>query len=271
MTNKDEKLFSKSSSNKVSTDILISIRKGFAFFFKSGIFSIFIFILLDQVSKQLAQLFLLKEGNSVVVIPKLLNFTLVYNDGAAFGSMAGNRFFLIGSSLVMGIGMCLFLGFMFRKISLVGRISLFMMIGGCFGNFIDRAFYPDGLVVDFIQFVWFFGIKNFAVFNLADTFLVLGIGIFVIGEIVQLIYDHIMNKKKLHLLEMEELSNNDNYSLKKTNEGVFVCNFIDANEKVNLIEKYNAKNLESISNEEIVIDKISIDKLKDKFDKNEQQ
>ena len=47
------------------------------------------------------------------------------------------------------------------------------MIGGMIGNFIDRVFRFGQGVVDFLSFT-FFG-WDFAVFNMADTFLVIGV------------------------------------------------------------------------------------------------
>ena len=266
MSKKDDGLFSKSSFRSPGVDILYNIKKGFKYIFQTGIFTIFVFIFVDQLSKQLAQYYLsFVDNKSVVIIPNLLNFTLVYNDGAAFGSMAGNRVFLIGSSLILGTAMIVFLSLFFRKISRVGRASLYMMIGGCLGNFIDRAFYPGGLVVDFIQFEWFFGFKNFAVFNLADTFLVVGIAVFIIGEICFLIYELINNKKKLHNIYLEQ-KKEENYEVKLTKSGIVVFSFDDDDsKKVNLLQEYSDKKLEEISSETVNLDSAHINKLKGKL------
>ena len=50
-------------------------------------------------------------------------------------------------------------------------MSLIFLIGGTLGNFIDRLSING--VIDFIGFT--FGEYNFPIFNLADTFLVVGV------------------------------------------------------------------------------------------------
>ena len=61
-------------------------------------------------------------------------------------------------------------------------LGVFLMIGGMIGNFIDRVFRFGQGVVDFLSFT-FFG-WDFAVFNMADTFLVIG----VIAVIIDLLF-----------------------------------------------------------------------------------
>ena len=57
-------------------------------------------------------------------------------------------------------------------------IGIYMMIGGMIGNFIDRVFYENHAVIDFLSFT-FFG-WDFAIFNIADSFLVVGTILFCI-------------------------------------------------------------------------------------------
>jgi len=60
--------------------------------------------------------------------------------------------------------------------SKVYRVSLALIIGGAIGNLYDRIFY--GYVRDFIEIEYFgeelFGAKTFAIFNIADSALVIG-------------------------------------------------------------------------------------------------
>lgn len=230
------------------------VLRGFKYIFKAGIFLIFVFIILDQVTKQVFQ-FVLKNGKVIHFIPGLLDFQLVYNDGAAFGTMAGNRFFLIGAPIVMGAAMIGFLAVTFRKITWIGRYSLYMMIGGCFGNFVDRAFYPDGKVVDFIKFTNFFGFKNFAVFNLADSFLVLGIGFFVVGEIAYLIYERYQHSKQLKYLDLKDKPL-ENIVIKKIDDIVCICDDSSVNYKKEVLnysldtQEFSLKDLENLNLED---------------------
>ena len=55
-------------------------------------------------------------------------------------------------------------------------IGISMLIGGILGNLFDRVFY--GKVIDFLSFN-IFGFM-FPVFNLADTFICVGVGLLII-------------------------------------------------------------------------------------------
>jgi len=65
------------------------------------------------------------------------------------------------------------------------RVGLALIIGGALGNWFDRLFL--GYVRDFIEIVYFgqtiFGQSSFAVFNIADSALTVGVVIFAIGYI----------------------------------------------------------------------------------------
>ena len=120
-------------------------------------------ITLDQLTKALALKFL-ELYEPVPVIDGVLNFTLAFNDRAAFSLGGGNTwvFTLLASSA------CLFLlwfGPKFRTQSwlILGGFAL----GGVAGNLIDRLFrspgFPNDHVIDFIQIPF-----NFPIFNIAD-------------------------------------------------------------------------------------------------------
>ena len=60
--------------------------------------------------------------------------------------------------------------------------GLGLVLGGAFGNFLDRALY--GQVVDFLQFT--FGSYVFPIFNLADSGIVCGVGLILLDAILSM-------------------------------------------------------------------------------------
>jgi signal peptidase II len=133
-------------------------------------------VLIDRVTKVIAEnnlVFGVRES----IIDGFFYFTLVYNRGAAWSILAGNRWFLVSVSTIATIG---FIIYYFKRINNSKHIlllALSLIIGGTFGNLIDRALY--GQVIDFLDFI-IIG-YNFPVFNFADTFLVVGMGLLIIA------------------------------------------------------------------------------------------
>lgn len=94
---------------------------------------------------------------------KIFDLTYVENDGAIFGSMSGQRWFLIGfTAIVIIAGFFLMLRLRKRSKLLISAMLLFL--AGGVGNLIDRV--RLGYVVDMIEVKLF----KFAVFNVADIF-----------------------------------------------------------------------------------------------------
>ena len=166
------------------------------FFFKSFLWVITVLLVLDIVSKQVAQANL-STGKMVTFIPHLIGFELTYNDGAAF-SLFGNlpevprRILLISFSTIGAIVMIVVLAMKYKKLNWWYKSSLYLMLAGCIGNFIDRVFYEKGLVIDFIRFIFW---EKFAIFNLADVFLVVGAFLLIIAVVIEEIQDNFKMKK----------------------------------------------------------------------------
>lgn len=133
------------------------------------------FIILDQVTKYLAVL-TLTTGFTNIIIPNLLRFQLVYNDGASFGILSGNQLFF---AVVTIIALIIF-GILFAEVSFKNKrvftIAIILLIAGTLGNAIDRIFVEQG-VIDFINIPI---MPFFAVFNFADMYLNFGIVLFII-------------------------------------------------------------------------------------------
>ena len=147
-----------------------------------GLIIVFITIIIDQISKIYMEELLEFEGNSIVVIDGFFKFQLHYNTGAAFSSFDGNFVFLMFMTLVASIVFVIMALMSDFETKFFYTLGVFLMIGGMIGNFIDRVFRFGQGVVDFLSFT-FWG-WDFAVFNLADTFLVIG----VISIIIDLLF-----------------------------------------------------------------------------------
>jgi signal peptidase II len=133
-------------------------------------------ILIDQLTKVLAES-LLSFGIRQTIIDGFFYLTLVYNRGAAWSILSGNRWFLVLVSTVATIGFITYYLKRLNNSKSTLLLALSLIIGGTFGNLIDRALY--GQVIDFLDFI-IIG-YNYPVFNFADTFLVVGMGLLIIA------------------------------------------------------------------------------------------
>lgn len=130
-------------------------------------------------------------GQKISVIGDFFRITFIENPGLAFGIDIDSTVKLLISlfSLIASVGLIIYL-YVVRNESIGFRISLALILGGAFGNFIDRAFYGIiydyaplfyGKVVDFLDFDFFnltlFGrsYDRFAIFNIADSSVTIGI------------------------------------------------------------------------------------------------
>ena len=118
------------------------------------------------ITKHIAQ----KE--SITIIKKVLYLTYTENKGVAFSFFAGNKIFIITSTIIVLIILINYI----RKnyISKVEQIGYGLIVGGAIGNLIDRLLY--GYVIDFIDFK----IINYPIFNIADTAIVIGVILIII-------------------------------------------------------------------------------------------
>ena len=134
---------------------------------------------IDQLSKMLS----VKHLSGITTLPiwkNVLHFAYVENRGAAFGMLKDHRWVFLSFSTVaiLLLGVYLFRGVSYMSDKLedgsypplapLGGIALSMIVSGGIGNMIDRVFL--GYVVDFIDV----RLINFAVFNLADSFVCVG-------------------------------------------------------------------------------------------------
>lgn len=134
-----------------------------------------LFLLLDIVSKYLVSEFMI-FNQSIVVIDNLFKLTYVKNTGAAWSIFASNTFFIIFISLLIIIALIYYM-YKSNSLKFFEKLSYSLILGGALGNFFNRIF--CGYVIDFIDlniFGW-----NYPIFNLADTFIVSGVVLLLIG------------------------------------------------------------------------------------------
>jgi len=132
-----------------------------------------VFVALDQITKAAVRV-VLPLGESRRIIPQLLDLTHVHNTGAAFGLLNAADFpykpaVMIGIAAIALVAIAAYstqLGFHER----MARFGLALILGGAFGNLIDRAI--AGYVVDFVDVYW--GSTHFWAFNVADSAITIG-------------------------------------------------------------------------------------------------
>ena len=132
-----------------------------------------IVIVLDQITKALVRANL-DYGESRTIIPGLLDLVHVQNTGAAFGMLNTVDFpykplVMVGIAFLALLAIAAYgaqLGFNDR----LARFGLALILGGAFGNLIDRAI--AGHVLDFIDV--YRGDVHFWAFNVADAAITIG-------------------------------------------------------------------------------------------------
>lgn len=116
-------------------------------------------------------MYYLRDTESLPVISNIFHLTLVRNTGIAFGFFHGGSKWLL-AAIFLGILVLFYLTFQMRNELLMFRLSFGFVLGGALGNVIDRM--TQGAVIDFLDFrIW-------PVFNLADSFITVGVSILVL-------------------------------------------------------------------------------------------
>ena len=128
---------------------------------------------LDQISKYLVVRFI-PYGGYVEALPGVFHLTHFHNTGMAFSMLEGGRWLFLPLTVIALALMVMTV----KKKWLTHPVSLWALAsiaGGAVGNLIDRAFL--GYVVDMIEVDF----MNFAIFNVADCFVVCGAILLAIG------------------------------------------------------------------------------------------
>ena len=123
----------------------------------------------DRVTKILAPGI---PGEGQTLIPGVLGLKYAENRGIAFSLLSGMPWVLGLLSLLIITAVFFFLRG--KKLPPLALTGLMMMLGGAAGNMIDR--FVHGFVPDMIEVLF----VDFAIFNVADTFLCIGCGLVII-------------------------------------------------------------------------------------------
>ena len=136
-------------------------------------------IIIDQISK-LIVVKLLKPIDDFPLWDGVFHFNYHENKGAAFGMLADNRwvFIIVSTVAIIALGIYLFIG---KASNTLMGVSMALIISGGIANMIDRIFL--GYVVDFL----YFKLINFAIFNIADSFVCIGAGLMMLALILEII------------------------------------------------------------------------------------
>jgi len=136
---------------------------------KRGIIAGFIVALI--VLDQLVKAYVVQNialGEVKTLIPNLVSLTYLQNRGAAFSMLQDQQWFFAVITLVVMAGAIWYLHKHIED-SLWIVFGLVLIIAGGLGNFIDRI--SQGFVVDMFHLDFI----NFAIFNVADSYLTVGV------------------------------------------------------------------------------------------------
>lgn len=131
-----------------------------------GIFIVSLVLVLDQYTK----LYIQTHLNLPIYITPFFNLISVWNKGISFGLFGSylwaNTVFIITSLVIIGLlyKLCQ------KMVSLTSKIAFYIIVGGAFGNIIDRLKF--GAVFDFLDFHLFN--YHFPTFNIADSSICIG-------------------------------------------------------------------------------------------------
>ena len=138
---------------------------------------------LDQLVKELSTNNL-TEGEPVRILGGLIYLSLLRNSGAAFSLGSGYTWVFP----LVTVGVIVWIGYMSRRLrSVPWAIALGLVLGGALGNLGDRLFRApgpfQGHVVDMISLFAPYA-EKFAVFNIADSCLTVGVCLAVLLELM---------------------------------------------------------------------------------------
>jgi len=136
--------------------------------------------------------------SSLPVLPPVLNFTLMYNTGAAFSFLdvgpGWQRVLFTVVALAVSAWIVAMLGTLKARSQALLAVSGALILGGALGNVADRV--RLGHVVDFIDAHW--GSYHFWAFNVADSAITVGAAIYLALHLTQVLRTMITTVRHEH-------------------------------------------------------------------------
>ncbi len=128
----------------------------------------------------------------IEVIKDFFYITFVTNEGAAWSMGSSSRVLWIIVSVVLSGGLIAYYAIKMKSMTKWMRAAFSLMIAGAVGNLIDRCFYWESTtgfsgVVDWLDF--YLPTGEFPTFNIADSALVVGVGILIVLLVIDIIKD----------------------------------------------------------------------------------
>lgn len=173
------------------------LRKFFLILFFSAV-SAGKFMIVDQVAKYLIRNFLLGQQGYYFPVTSFFDLVYSWNYGISFGmfnashSVANAIFIILNSIITIYIWYL-----MFKSTTFLYYQGYGLIMGGAIGNLVDRVVH--GAVFDFLYF--HLGNFGFPAFNLADTFIFLGVAL--------VIYAHYKESKTIAKEKEEDYNPED--------------------------------------------------------------
>jgi len=137
-----------------------------------------ILLLIDQIIKIIVNN-CMNLYQEIKIIPNFFSLVYVKNTGAAFSIFENGVIYLSILSVIFVLILDKYIKKEITKFNKYDIISFGMIMGGIFGNLIDRIIHHG--VIDYLSFS--FGSYNFAIFNFADTCIVCGVILLIINTL----------------------------------------------------------------------------------------
>lgn len=138
-----------------------------------------IVLLIDQLIKIIIN-HTMKLHQSLEIIPNFFSIFFVKNTGAAFSIFSDSTLLLIIISTIFILALNRFI-VKDNSITKKEELYLGLVMGGVLGNLIDRIIHKG--VIDYLSFTFFD--YDFAVFNFADSCIVIGTLLYLISSFIK--------------------------------------------------------------------------------------